>query len=188
MKTISGISLLLIVLLVQACSNKNDSVDSSTKAKFSVTGYDVPIPATLTFFNTSSNGTSFKWYFGDGTTSTEFNPTHTYTTIGTYFLKLVVNGPSGSDSVCKVLYLDDVEPGKSSFSYFMDRCEGIPVNFSFFSLNPQSQYYAWDFGGGITSTIKNPLIQYGAAGSYLIKFSSQIGSIRDTITLGIVIN
>ncbi|HMU47470.1 MAG TPA: PKD domain-containing protein [Chitinophagaceae bacterium] len=188
MKTTSGIILLAAIVMVQACSNKENNTNSSAKAKFVVSGYDVPIPATVTFFNTSSNATSYKWYFGDGTTSTEFNPTHTYTTIGTYFLKLVANGPSGADSVCKVLYLSNVEPNKSSFSYFMDRCEGIPVNFSFYSLNPQSLYYAWDFGGGITSTEKNPVIQYGATGSYTIKFSSQIGGVRDTITFGIVIN
>lgn len=39
---------------------------------------------------------SYNWDFGDGSTSSEANPTHTFTTAGTYIVKLVVTAPDGS--------------------------------------------------------------------------------------------
>jgi parallel beta-helix repeat protein len=45
----------------------------------------------LTTKNVSLNGTEYLWNFGDGTTSSEFEPTHQYTENGTYTIKLTVN-------------------------------------------------------------------------------------------------
>ncbi|MCC5920007.1 MAG: PKD domain-containing protein [Cyclobacteriaceae bacterium] len=55
-------------------------------------------PAEVTFTNTSiiprsENETSFIWNFGDGNTSTERNPVHTYDEPGTYRVRLVLNAP-----------------------------------------------------------------------------------------------
>jgi len=69
------------------------------------TGYCAP-PAVVKFDNLSNNGLTFKWYFGDGNTSTQFEPTNTYTSFGTYNVKLVVDGGScGSDSLTKYEYI-----------------------------------------------------------------------------------
>jgi PKD repeat protein len=43
---------------------------------------------TINFTNTSTNGTSYFWNFGDGNTSTLQNPNHTYTTGGNYTVQL----------------------------------------------------------------------------------------------------
>lgn len=57
-------------------------------------------PATVNFTNLSNNGVSYVWHFGDGTTSTATDPTHTYTSNGTYNVSLAVNGGAcGTDSV-----------------------------------------------------------------------------------------
>ena len=187
MRFIAAILLASTMIFIQGCDDKPEENDA-TKAKFSVTGYESLLPASLYFINTSSKATSYKWYFGDGATSTEPNPTHVYNNIGTYYIKLVATGPSGSDSTCKVLYYgDNTDPSKSYFSYLMDRCTGTPVNFSFHSLNPASQYYAWDFDNGATSPLKSPIIQYSTQGNYTIKFSSLINGVRDTVQLGVSI-
>ena len=48
------------------------------------------------FVFTGSNSESIEWDFGDGTTSTEWNPAHTYSEIGTYHVKQTVTNPNGS--------------------------------------------------------------------------------------------
>ncbi len=51
-------------------------------------------PYTVNFHNTG-RGTSFTWNFGDGTTSTATNPTHTYTDPGLYTITLIARLPGG---------------------------------------------------------------------------------------------
>ena len=54
----------------------------------------------VNFFDQSSNSpTSWLWSFGDGSTSTLQNPTHTYTSSGSFTVELITNNPFGSDSV-----------------------------------------------------------------------------------------
>ncbi len=57
------------------------------------------IPSTVNFTNTSFYSNSYYWDFGDGNTSTSFNPSHTYTNFGTYTVSLIAVGPLGSDSI-----------------------------------------------------------------------------------------
>jgi Zn-dependent metalloprotease len=63
------------------------------------------LPVTVNFSNTSSNATNATWYFGDNTTSTQFNASHTYTQAGTYDISLAVNSSCGTDSITQVGYL-----------------------------------------------------------------------------------
>lgn len=61
-----------------------------------IADFDMPTtgcaPFTVTFDNLSvqQSATNFFWDFGDGNTSTQFEPTHTYNSSGTYTVKLVV--------------------------------------------------------------------------------------------------
>lgn len=56
------------------------------------------LPASVTFTNTTTNGGAYVWHFGDNTTSAAQNPTHTYTTAGTFTVKLATSGACGNDS------------------------------------------------------------------------------------------
>src|SRR4030095_639679 len=51
------------------------------------------VPYNAEFTNTSLAGQSFQWDFGDGGTSTDINPTHLYSTAGTYTITLIANDP-----------------------------------------------------------------------------------------------
>jgi len=63
--------------------------------------------ATVQFQNTSSNANTFKWYFGDGSTSTLSTPSHTYPSIGAYTVKLVANSTTcGNDSITKTAFIN----------------------------------------------------------------------------------
>ena len=50
------------------------------------------VPAQVAFTNKTFNGNSYVWDFGDGTTSTETNPVHTYTQNGIYTVSLYADG------------------------------------------------------------------------------------------------
>ncbi len=52
-------------------------------------------PNPVSFTNASSGGNTYFWDFGDGTTSTQFSPTHSYPSSGTYTVKLVVSDSTG---------------------------------------------------------------------------------------------
>lgn len=54
---------------------------------------DFCVDATVAFANTSSGGTSFQWIFGDGNTSDEVSPEHTYDDPGDYDVTLIVTNP-----------------------------------------------------------------------------------------------
>ena len=77
-----------------AYDNPNDEPELPMEvvADFSgaVNGRDV------TFTNSSTNATSYSWDFGDGGTSAESNPTHTYATDGLYTVTLTATGAAGS--------------------------------------------------------------------------------------------
>jgi len=49
-------------------------------------------PFTVDFANLSVNGTTFEWDFGDGNTSTDISPSHTYTADGLYTIQLISDG------------------------------------------------------------------------------------------------
>jgi photosystem II stability/assembly factor-like uncharacterized protein len=69
---------------------------SSTSVGFSSSTIDL----TTTFTNTSTNATSYFWNFGDGQTSTQTSPSHTYTSPGSYNVCLTVTGTCGDETVC----------------------------------------------------------------------------------------
>ncbi len=54
---------------------------------------------TVSFTNSSENATSFKWLFGDGTTSTEENPEHTYASYEIFEAKLIAYNDCSSDTL-----------------------------------------------------------------------------------------
>lgn len=184
MKTSSLFALAASLLLLGGGScNKDDNNDEKADANFSISGFENPVPATLNFINTSRNSTTYFWDFGDGTTSTQSNPTHQYTLVGTYILKLRASGPSGVDSICKLVTLDAVaQANKSYMSYFFDRCSGAPVGASFKTLNPASTNTVWDFGDGVINISRDPIVQFLLPGDYTIKYSSLINGVRDTLT------
>ncbi|MES2589361.1 MAG: PKD domain-containing protein, partial [Bacteroidota bacterium] len=60
--------------------------------------YFCTLPANVTFTNTSVNGSTYFWEFGDGGTSALTSPTHTYSSAGTYSVSLQVQGTSACSS------------------------------------------------------------------------------------------
>ncbi len=180
MKTSSVIFATCLLLIIQACG-KNDSPAIVVDANFSISGYEVPAPSTITFINISQNATSYLWDFGDGSSSTQAAPVHTFALDGTYPLRLKVTGPTGVDSICKLVSISAPPAGKSSMGYFFDRCSGTPVGGLFKSTNPLSTNVIWDFGNGSVAASRDAVVQFTLPGDYTVKQSSQINGVRDTL-------
>jgi PKD repeat protein len=60
-----------------------------------------PLAVQFTNTTTGPGETTYLWDFGDGSTSTETNPTHIYTHGGHYSVRLTATGPGGVDGVYK---------------------------------------------------------------------------------------
>ncbi|MBL7784289.1 MAG: M4 family metallopeptidase [Chitinophagales bacterium] len=73
------------------------TVQAAANAAFTHTESDL----TLSTFATQLSANSYTWDFGDGTTATTQNATHTYTAAGTYNVCLTVVNNCGSNNVCE---------------------------------------------------------------------------------------
>ena len=81
-------------------------------ANFSASTTSGSAPMTVNFNDTSGgNITSRSWNFGDGSTSTTQNPSHTYDAAGTYTVALTVTGPGGSNTKTRTDYITVSAPG-----------------------------------------------------------------------------
>ncbi|MDW7732327.1 MAG: PGF-pre-PGF domain-containing protein [Methanolobus sp.] len=75
-------------------------------ASFSADVTEGKVPLTVQFTDTSSGKpTSWLWDFGDGTTSTEKDPVHTYGAAGDFDVNLTVGNANGSDSITAAGYV-----------------------------------------------------------------------------------
>lgn len=73
---------------------------------------------TATFTDQSTGATSWSWNFGDGSSSTNQNPTHLYSSIGTYLVTLIVSNGGCNDTVTDSVMVGSVAIGKSLISPF----------------------------------------------------------------------
>jgi len=78
-----------------------------TKADFSANYTTVTItnPVSFTDLSTASP-ISWHWDFGDGNTSTQQHPTHTYNNVGTYTVTLIATDANVSDTIVKTNYIN----------------------------------------------------------------------------------
>lgn len=102
--TTAGGPYTLSVKAVNSCGespslSEETSVKELAKASFtsSETGLEV------TFTNTSTSANEYKWYFGDGDSSSSMSPFHVYPTKGDYTAVLHASNECSSDSASKLM-------------------------------------------------------------------------------------
>ena len=82
------------------------SVLPAPVSKFSASPSSGSMPLTVRFTDQSTGSpTSWKWTFGDGNTSTEKNPVHTYNKSGRYTVTLTASNANGSNALTKSSYI-----------------------------------------------------------------------------------
>jgi PKD repeat protein/outer membrane protein assembly factor BamB/pimeloyl-ACP methyl ester carboxylesterase len=148
-------------------------------------------------FSDRSTGTplTWQWDFGDGSSSSEQNPSHAYTTSGRFVVTLTVFNNGGSSSYSSTVWMRPaklsfptynstshviVKPpilhnlGYSPISFFtMDKTFGsspMTVQFTDMSFRSPSSW-EWDFDDGETSTLQNPIHTYNIPGTYSVSLT-----------------
>lgn len=165
---------------INAIDNGNNTVDLSADV------LDPTIAYEYQWELWDPNGT------GSSVTSTDPNPTFNYNGNGWTYVELTITDPAtlqncwandtlflGQGCVVNPWYLNTNNPLEYQFD----------MNFSNSSGSPALGYY-WEFGDGNTSTLKNPLHTYAAAGTYTVSASAYDGqdSCFTNITITVVGN
>jgi PKD repeat protein len=130
------------------------------------------VPVEVHFTNTSTEGpyTSSLWNFGDGSTSTDTDPIHTYMKSGTFTVQLTVSGPGGSDTLIRTSFVH-VNPVTANFSASVIQGQ-VPLEVKFTNQTTgQYDTALWDFGDGQTSSEIAPTHTYQTRGSYTVSLS-----------------
>ena len=73
-------------------------VETPPTTDFTISSTSGIAPLTVNFTNTTTRASGWLWYFGDGATSSEQSPAHTYNSPGTYTAVLTATGPGGTVS------------------------------------------------------------------------------------------
>ncbi|MGH9457519.1 MAG: PKD domain-containing protein [Thermoanaerobaculia bacterium] len=129
---------------------------------------------------------SWSWTFGDGTSSTEQNPTKTFDAPGIYRVGLsigngvqtslatrdvtVLAGAGGEPPVTAEFDATTFQPRAGQTVHFTDRSTGSPSAWS------------WDFGDGAKSTLQSPSHSWTSPGTYLVTLVAARGGISSTRT------
>ncbi|MDR7665341.1 PKD domain-containing protein [Methanosarcina sp. Z-7115] len=164
------------------------SVISENGSVMSNPGYIVPIttflatptsgsaPLTVGFTDQSKGSpTSWKWTLGDGNTSTEKNPVHTYNKSGLYPVILTASNANGSNALTKTGYIAVssilVAPVTSFSASPTSGSTPLAVRFTDQSTGSPTSW-KWTFGDGNTSTEKNPVHKYNKSGLYPVTLTA----------------
>lgn len=116
------------------------------------------------------------WNFGDATTASTNNPSHTYATAGAFNVKYSIITDIGckSDTTTKVVNLSN--PPTANFTTTGPYCEGNSITFTDGSTAGVNSWL-WDFGDASpTSTTQNPTHTYALPGVYTVSLTVGVGT------------
>ena len=163
---------------VTACTKtkvKNNYISINNVVSFTYPPAAGCEPFDVTFTNTTPGNTSnWLWDFGDGFTSTQENPTHTFQTDGCFFVTLTLdrNGCTSSFISPTCIQVNDAPQPTYTINGSNLACS-IPHALSFTGTsNLVSSTFFWDFGDGNTSTQQNPSHTYITFGEFPVAFTA----------------
>ncbi|BAV09818.1 cell surface protein [Filimonas lacunae] len=134
---------------------------------------------------------SWDWRFGDGGTSTDKNPQHSYVGTNSWPVTLIITGTSG----CKdtTMAYVSVKPNNKPVVQIMAATSGCVAQPMMFTANVNSQdsvsLYAWNFSNGFATNGEQITTKFGTAGSYQVQLvAGTIFGCYDTANATFVIN
>lgn len=143
----------------------------------------------VTFTNSSSGtGNSYTWDFGDGTTSNQASPTHTYSgNPNSYTVKLIVTNSSGcSDTLIQANYIHVIPGTTASFTGTTSICVGAAATFTNTST-PGTTGSNWNFGDGTTGSGTTTSHIYTSPGNFTVTLTNINNACTGTTTQTITV-
>jgi gliding motility-associated-like protein len=166
----NGITYTCTITSVMGCTATLSAVINPVISTSNFT-YNISCNNTVSFTDSTTviNGipSIWDWDFGDGSTSTSQNPTHTYSQPGVYQVRLI----SGALANCPDTIVKQVVVSSDPIAEFQlpNNC-GNTVTFldsSWTIMNlGQIINWSWNFGNGQTSTQQNPQITFNGIGPF----------------------
>jgi subtilisin family serine protease len=174
--------------------NNSDDGDSTKEPLLDVTGFQPRLvavgggnlPPTASIDDASCSGltcsfsgsgsddgtiASYAWDFGDGNTSSDQNPSHTYAAGGSYTVTLTVTDDGdATGSATTSVSVSDPNNAVPTASIDGSTCSELACDFSGSGSDTDGSIasYGWDFGDGNTSSDQNPSHTYAAGGTYTV--------------------
>ena len=166
------------------------TVSSIPSANFNITANSCSLPTSVNVSNTSSNGAyTYDWDFGDGQTSTHYNPSGiSYSSANTYLVSLTVTSTSSncSATISKNIIINEFT---ADFTLSDDEiCENESVSLT--DISSGSTGWSWNNGNNSTSNSQNPSFSYSTAGTYDISLTATNSNngCSDQVTKSITVN
>ena len=146
------------------------SVYEPVQANFVVSPTSGIAPMEVEFTNQSTGDyANCIWKFGDGSgSSTCADPSHVYNGSGGFTVTLTVSGLGGSDTLTQTNCITAYTPVQASFTAWpTSGVVPLEVHFSNASAGDYTESL-WNFGDGLTSTLRSPPHIYTTAGVYTV--------------------
>lgn len=150
-------------------STSSDSSNDVSESEFTVIGFNVDtngpyeglVDVPILFSGDAENGQEpyeFKWDFGDGVTSEEQNPSHTFSTKGNFTIMLTVTDNAGiviRDSTWINVLEENNPPSMPEIDGSVNGKKDIEYEYSFLSddVDSDTLSYSIDWGDGIEEVI-----------------------------------
>ena len=112
---------LIGVMIISSCDEDDSTPPNQPEACFEMPEATGKVGNEVAFTNCSKNATAYAWDFGDGNTSTQQEPVHTYASSGSYVVTLLAGSDTNTDGalteddeVAKTTETIDIQPAKKS--------------------------------------------------------------------------
>ena len=142
-------------------------------ASFTLNSSSPEVGHSISFTASASGGSppySYSWSYGDGSTGTGLQSTHTYHSDGTYQVTLTVADSQGNTATGVEPLVVGTSPLLDGFTY--SRTSAQPsenINFTASARGGTPPYsYSWDFGNGASATGASATYSYATAGPYTV--------------------
>ncbi|MFN8310052.1 MAG: PKD domain-containing protein [Chitinophagales bacterium] len=150
---------------------------TSLPVGFSASDTVICAGSTVSFTDQSGPSTGWNWSFGPaGATSSQQNPSYTYTTPGTYAVSLITTGGTCNGFLSKPNYITVLPAPPADFTSPDTTSCKAPLTSNFTSTSTGAVSYSWDFGDGHVAATANAANTYSNTGTFTVQFVANYAS------------